>query len=481
MAIIAYNKKPGSKIWKAIPELDPAHVERVVQPLQKGRADGNDNQPPAGSTRPAEAEQQIIFEAEKYLKTVDDLANKEFTDIIRMAEPLSLVGIEDDFSDLLQGVQNEFNNAKIRTLPELKQFRIEERRQLRDLKLFKEQNKLDRLAKYPSSKVWHLALVASCLAAESFANMYYFAGESDLYMLGGFMQALGISAANIVSAFIAGLLAMRYIHHVNRIKRFMAAAALGSWMALSLLYHLLMAHYRDMLIIDPDGAMLGAWDKLRAAPFGLESMESYVILIIGVVISIAALVDGYKFDDSYPRYGAADRDYKKKLEAFNNAERKLRETLLKSVAKAGEQIQERLKKYQKQADEITDLYTGAASVVEHFDNIYRQVDEIVNSAVTTYREANLRVRTDPAPASFDAMPVVGRLIKKDRFMQRLNELKQLKESTTAKLAQLRRRSTAMLNKLTEETDNMAMKIDSLNREIDRSASDQIKQDQEVRI
>lgn len=66
--------------------------------------------------------------------------------------------------------------------------------------------------------------------------------------------------------------------------------------------------------------MRTSWDKFREAPFNLEAMDSGVLIVIGVVISIAALIDGYTLDDPYPGYSREDRKYRKKLSALQNEE-----------------------------------------------------------------------------------------------------------------------------------------------------------------
>lgn len=479
MSILGYKQAPGSKIWKIIPALSLDHVDKATKPRENGQNDGSRNYPETGSQQFAETENRIVYEVEDYLKTVDDIANKEFTDITRQAAPLSLAEVEDDFSDLKLGVEKEYNQyTNLQALPELKKLRIEERRELRNFKLFKEQNRLQRLAKYPTSRLFHFAIIALCLAGESAANTYFFAAGTDLGYLGGFFSALVVSVANLLLSFTTGVLALRYMHHVQKIKAIAGGLFFAIWMGVTGIFHLLVAHYRDLLLIDPDHAMVGAWDKLRAAPFGLESMESYIVMIIGLVISVIFLLDGYNCDDAYPGYGKADRDYRKKLDALDKAESVVRSIMVKAMTSSEEQIAERLKGYEEQSRKLADLYEGSASVVDHFDNIYQQVDEIVASAVNTYREANLRVRTDEAPVSFTRMPVVARLLSKEKFVRKLEELRALKEETAARMGVMRKTASALLNSMARETENLGRKLDALSDEVDQKAAAQMKRDSE---
>lgn len=479
MSILGYKQAPGSKIWQSIPELILDKVIKTTRPRENGQTDGSRNYPEADSRQLAETENRIVYEVENYLKSVADMANKEFTDITREMEPLSLAGVEDDFIDLKLGAEKDFNRYSLKALPELKKLRVAERRELRNLKLFKEQNDLDRLAKYPPSRLLHIALLFLCLLAECGANMYYFSAGTDLGYLGGFFQAFGVSAGNIAISFTCGCLALTNMHHISKLRVFFGACGFGLWLGVIFVYHLLVAHYRDLLLIDPDNALLGAWDKFRAAPFGFESMESGVVLLIGLIISIAALLDGFKYDDSYPGYGKHDRDYQEKADELDNAESAVRETMVSTITDAEKRINKRLSGYEEREKKLADLYTGAASVVEHFENIYQQVDEIVHSAVNTYREANLRVRTEEVPVSFSKMPIVERLLRQEQYVRRLETLRAVKETTSTQLLFMRKSASAMLTALAEETENMGRKIEALNDEVDKKAKEQIKQDSEV--
>lgn len=478
LSILGYKQSPGSKIWEKIPVLTQKFIIDKVRPRQKGLENGAINVPETHADAFSETENQITYEAENYLKSVDDFANKEFTDIAREAAPLSLEGVEDDFNDIELNAKKDFDRYSLATVSELKKLRIEERTYLRDLKFFKEQNNLNRLASYPSSHILHIALLAGALLFESFINMFFFSNGSELGLLGGYLEALTISAINILVSFIIGRLALSYLHHVNKIKAFFAGMSALAGISAIILGHIMVAHYRDLLIIDPDAAKLNAVNKFLNGPFTFAAMDPIWILIFGIGIAVIALLDGYKYDDAYPGYGSKDRKYKEKAKALHNAQTAVRETILASLNKAEEDIKKRLMAYESRASKLDDLYTGAISVVDHFDNIYTQVDEIVHSTVCMYREANLRVRTDEAPKSFNRMPVVERLLRKDQYLPKVAQLKTMRDATTDRLGDIRRKASGALRFLAEETKLMNDRLEALTDEINKKANDQIKEDTE---
>ena len=478
MSILGYKKEPGSRIWKAIYELTLKQVEKATRPRKNGLEDGSKNYPAADAQDFSETENRIVYEAENHLKTVDDMANKEFTDISRQAATLSLARLSDDFSDIELEAEKDINRHALESLPELKKARIEERKELRDLKLFKEQNNLRRLARYPSSRIWYISIIFVCWLVESLGNAFYFSLGSSLGLLGGYIQAMGISVINIAVSFAAGRIAIPYMHHINWVKKIIGGFFLGLWIGAISISHLLVAHYRDLLLIDPENAMTRVWEKFYAAPFRFESMDSWFVLMLGLVIAIVALIEGYKFDDPYPGYGKKARDYAKKLEALEKAENAARKSMLATVREAEKKVTSRLEEYDKKVRALEDLYMGASSVLDHFDNIYMHVDDIVCSAVKTYREANLSVRTDPAPACFERMPQVKRLLRKEQFQANLQDLKEVRDISFSRLAEIRDKAATVLKGLASKTEDLRGRIETLAKDAESMALEEIRKEEE---
>lgn len=478
MSIMAYKQEPGSLIWKVVHYLKLDELIKLIKPRENGLKDGAINVPSADAEDFAETEKRIVYEVENYLKDVNDIANKKFTDIFRQAARLSLARVNDDFSDIALDAKKEIKRHTLETLPALKEALLEERKELRDLKLFKEQNNLHRLAKYPSSKYYQFGILMFAWLVESCANMFYFSAGSQLYLLGGFLQAMGISLINISVSFVVGRLAIPYMHHINRFKKALGGFFLGLWICVISVSHLLVAHYRDLLLIDPDNAMIGAWEKFYKAPLRFEAMDSWFVLILGLVVAVVAVIDGYKFDDPYPGYGKKDRDYKKKRRELLKAQEAVRKLMLDSVEDAEKKITSRLEEYDKRVKELEDLYLGASSVLDHFENIYTHVDDLVCSAVNIYREANLSVRTDPAPVSFKRMPKVKRLIEKEKYQAYLVDLKAQKDASFQKLAAIRTNAAEVRETLDGQLETLGNRMNNLAKEAEARAIEEILRENE---
>jgi len=477
-SILGYKQAPGCRRWEVLPNLTLDRVERSTQPEKNGLNDGSRNYPSADSNEFAETEKRIVFVAEEFLSNVNDLANKEMTDINRQIGDCTVTQ-EDAFADLEAAADKEFQRYALQARPELQRLRVEERQQLRNFKLFKAKNDLERLASYPESRWFHAALIALAILVECGANTYFFAAGSELGLLGGFFQALLISAGNVAVSLCAGRLALPSLHHVNRYRVVAGVAGFCAWIAGISVYHLLVAHYRDMLAIDLDKAVTGAIGSFAASPFHLESLDSILVLVIGLVISIFALIEGYKFDEKYPGYGEEDRKYKQKRREYETKEAEVRTKMAACISDAEKRIAERLNGYEEKFAKMTDLLSGAGSVVEHFENIYSQVDDIVAAAVSKYRSCNRKIRTDVDPASFANTPKAKRMLEVEKFQRKLDEFREFKDSSAKLLEKIRLHALRVQTMLTEKTNTMLERIEQLAEDVGNRADQEIKMNQEV--
>lgn len=480
LSIQGYRQAPGAKVWEVLPNLSLEKVEHLTQPKKTGEENGKNNIPPAGAQEPAETETRIVYVAEEYLATVNDMATKEVTDIDRKINGCT-VNRADAFQDLETAADTEFQRYLLLAKPELQKLRVEERRQMRDLKFFKARNGLDRLAAYPESRWFHAALVAVAILVECLANTYFFAAGSELGLLGGFFQALLISAGNVTTALVVGRLALANLHHIDW--RRVAAGAVGfiAWIIGMTAYHLLVAHYRDALAVNAQGAIVGALDSFAASPFHLESLDSVLVLVIGAVISLIALIDGYKFDDPYPGYGEQDRKYQQKRRAYEAKEIEVRQRLAATIHDAEKQVQERLQTYEAKGASMTDLITGVAAVVDHFENIYHQVDDIVRAAITQYRTANRKIRTEADPASFATMPKAKRLLEVDKYRRHLGRYEAIQGQTARVLEDIRSHASQVVTRLVSRTEAMMKTMENLNADLSTLADREIAADNNMEV
>tara|TARA_R110002096_G_scaffold131326_1_gene281107 strand:+ start:6983 stop:7897 length:915 start_codon:yes stop_codon:yes gene_type:complete len=214
---------------------------------------------------------------------------------------------------------------------------------------------IDRAAIYPTSHILHFSVLAALVLFEGLANAYFFSTGSDLGLLGGWLQAITVSFTNVIAAFfLIGFLGLRHMSNPHKpvTAGLAAAGALVGVLALTVL-NLSAAHFRDLLEFNAATLAMGAGDvtglvlapvtAAMADPFGIETLEALLLLVLGVTFAVIAAFKGRTFDDAIPGYGgvtrrleAAAADLEKALESGWKDAKKLSQHELEKLVDAKE-------------------------------------------------------------------------------------------------------------------------------------------------
>lgn len=178
---------------------------------------------------------------------------------------------------------------------------------------------IERAAIYPDSHLLHFSVLAGLVLVEGLANAYFFSTGSDLGLLGGWLQAITVSFTNVLAAFfLVGFLCLRHLMNPRKIW-FFIPALIGLPIAIGfiIVLNLAAAHYRDMLELNAaalamgganvTGHILAPIPQVFADPFGLQTLEAYLLLTLGLTFAVIAAFKGRTFDDAIPGYGVVHR------------------------------------------------------------------------------------------------------------------------------------------------------------------------------
>lgn len=274
----------------------------------------------------------------------------------------------------------------------------EENAALRNYRYFLYQNKLNREASYPDSAILHWAFIILAVLIESVVNSFFFAGASEIGILGGLFQALFISISNIGSALLIGIYVLPYKNHVDLKKQFRTKVITVSYLIFVFLFNLGAAHYRTLLEDDPFNAKTNAIPHLIQDPLGIN-FEAWNLLIIGMLFMIVALLKGYRSDDVYPGFGEMHRKFKsssnhrgKRIEAMKSINRIIDEHSRQAETSA-QNAKQKLKNYKNsifQSEEAVAMFVKSVTATEND----------CNNELWKYRSANAAVRSTKPPAYF---------------------------------------------------------------------------------
>lgn len=193
---------------------------------------------------------------------------------------------------------------------------------------------IERAAIYPESHMLHFSILAGLVLFEGLANAYFFSTGSDLGLLGGWLQAITVSFTNVIASFfLIGFLCLRHLMNPKKLWFFVPAAiGLPIAIAFIVVLNLAAAHYRDLLELnaaslalggaDVTGAILAPLPHMFENPFGLQTLEAYLLLTLGLTFAAIAAFKGRTFDDAIPGYGVVQRNAEKSARELNRTLKK---------------------------------------------------------------------------------------------------------------------------------------------------------------
>jgi hypothetical protein len=384
------------------PDINKEKLARELKLEEEGRKRGSTGQPEEGNEILDHVELQAVARVEDLRRR--GLDNFE-TNRRVYSERLNLA-----VSARMQ-VETESNNAKARFSEDVTKWRslmVTPREKVQETfrwrNRFRELNKLERPADQKSSLVSVIGLALVMIILEAFGNAYLFAQANPLGLLGGLVAAFLVSAGNVSMSTIMGM-GIRYINcrgFFNLLKKFAGLVFVVSWLGFAMIYNLGVAHFRDAAESGSEWREAGiqAIQSIQVSPFGLQTMESYVLFLLGFIISIVSCLKGYNSSDAYPGYSKvtlavvdARNEYVDQLEDSLDILAERRDEAVEALREANDEVHRNIN------DSVDALY-GQRALQSNLTPFLEQCDMTANYLLAVYRDANRATREDEAPKYF---------------------------------------------------------------------------------
>lgn len=312
----------------------------------------------------------------------------------------------------------------------------------RALVRFKDDNDLLQDARYPESKILHLAVLFLILVVEGAFNAFFFS-DNPLGLLGGFFQAVLIAAVNVGVCFLAGRLLLPQLNLNNwGARKWGGIILLLVCSAFVIALHLSAAHLREALQQSTDV------DYLRSLAFDprtLQDMQSLVLIGLGLVASVVAAIDGYTYDDPYPGYGIVYRAWKSLDDKVDEQMMNYKHAVNDAYDTAVKEIRAIPDNYDATEKKLKEFEGDIATYFACVESYYSQAQGVANALITTFR--NKVEVTWESPGSFPvsddlikrALPTLDPAGLKDEAQKQLKDyfrtLKQLRDGYTGESQQ----------------------------------------------
>jgi hypothetical protein len=381
------------------PDIDAEAIAGRLKLVQAGTEAGRANRPDAEATGFDSTEMLVVV-------TIEELRRRglqQFEDHIRVyRERLSRAAEARKEVEIVAGLaRGDFLSevdvwkarlaTPVETLNESFAWRAE----------FRRRHRLQRPAEDFGGWPKTIAIGMILILVETSLNGYLFAQNNSLGLLGGILAALLVSISNVGVSGLAGFAAKR-VNHRNWLWKVAGLAVLGAWLAYAVVFNLAVAHFRDVVEVTGDWSLAAAQaiPALREAPFALGTIESWLLCVIGGLMSLLAFLKGFHTDDPYPGYGRVSRAV---IDARNRYARDLETAIGELEAKrdgAIDELRDAHEEVRSGIAEAVDALFGQTALRAQVGHFLEQCDVKTARLLAVYRDANRAARTAPAPASF---------------------------------------------------------------------------------
>jgi hypothetical protein len=366
-----------------------------------GNQNGRKDLPATDDVSPDEAHRQIESTVTELFESGRAAALNEAARLEDQRNQIDLKPVE----RIISTIQNNINMKIKRVMSEQKKtlliHRREERAMLRDLKYFIESNQIHHEPRYPESNIFHISIILALVVMESLANSYFFSKGSDMGLLGGTLQAMLISIANVGLSVMVGIYVMRNLHHILIERKVTAALGVLGYLSIIFLFNLATAHYRAQLEINALLALNNTIPSLRKGLFWIDNFDAWVLFVIGLISSSVALADGYLADDRYPNFGNVHRRYRKALIAYEAAKQMLLDAINQAVDDGQAELNSRVDRAREDCNEFSRLLARSKSLQDGYQAFCNAIEECYRTLLSMYRTANRKVRSSVAPGYFE--------------------------------------------------------------------------------
>ena len=246
-----------------------------------------------------------------------------------------------------------------------------------------------------------LSIAAFMLVVEAVMNGFLFREASSQGALGGFFVAFVIAALNVLLAAICARIG-RYLNHTWFFLKLFGFAGFVAGLACAFGMGLAAAHYRDMALRLQDlaAARNAALQRLIASPLTLDSVESWFLVGLSLVIALITAWKAVGIDDPYPGFTQHWKHLREARESYANVVDDAIETLRNKSEEASEDLTQRSEDARLSVTGAIDAVHGATSLRGHLRTFLESCDQKARMLLGIYWESNAETRTGPRPPHF---------------------------------------------------------------------------------
>lgn len=377
---------------------------KVYRLAPRGTQDGAANQPQIDSDLPALAEQEVVTaihsERERCLGDLTAHLRADRDALAHLQTAMDIAGMRqaagEAMADFVE-LDTSYGSSLASTRQSAASFSAE-------FEEFRRRNRLTRAARQPSSRGLTWVLMAFLVVVEGIVNAAFFASGSDLGLLGGALLAAMFSVVNVSVGVLNGWFPLRWAHHRNWAIKLAGLVCFPTLCVGSMALSAFVAHYRDVAQATPDAdPFKAAYSGLMHDPFGLLSIESWLLFGLGLACAGLAVAKGFALDDPHPGYGAYDRRRTAAQSEYEGTRREMSDDATRVRDNFTAELREKIESLRGSSSQRQQLLGTRARNLGEFEAHEANLAQAAQQLLSIYRMANQSARSTPPPPRFGSV------------------------------------------------------------------------------
>ncbi|MDC0004198.1 hypothetical protein OAE19_07345 [Porticoccaceae bacterium] len=331
--------------------------------------------------------------------------NSSLADIAKGIATIDVEAEKAELDNAVGKIEAELMKEYESQAEELDELKREAEVRQEDVDKFKKENRLKCEASYKDSYIMTAATILGALVIETALNSSLLAEASDFGLFGGASQAIIISVINISLGLVIGMGAWPKTNHIKRIQSTLGYIYIFLGSVAVLTFNLLIGHYREVLIENPDDSGIAAVKQFQEGMFNLTEIESIFLVVIGLLVAGLSFWKGMSQNDRYPGYTHVSKHRDIARERLYEAKNEALEELNAINEECEEGLRKLLNKVTVDYSRCTTLFSTFELQQKLYESYIADLAQTGEIAVSRYRQVNRSSRDDDAPNYFD-QPIV---------------------------------------------------------------------------
>lgn len=391
----ATDFEPSTDVF---PSISVAPIARSLKLEKRGHADGKNEYPRADSMSLTTAEQDAVTEIARRRKSGIDAFDTHFNAY------QGRIDLSQSAVSRIEVQAGKLRNEMVSESRTQKNIAMNCLRAVRDyskgLEEYQRRHNLTRPPEAAGRAIYLWTFTILFLVIEIVLGAMFFVEHSPGGLIGSASYAVIISGINVVISALLGLGA-RYAWLKGFGYKLLGFTSMLLFPILMPGFNLFVGHYRkatdEMPWEDAGNAM---FDSFRAAPLDLGSFNAILITVFGLIVAICAFIKFIRIGDVHPGYNKAYESVHNAIDDYADAYEEAEDKLNELFEQSQESLMSEAHQLRSVIRDAANAQSGQVTLVANLEAFLAECDQVANSLLKIYREANEQARSTPPPRYF---------------------------------------------------------------------------------